>query len=135
MGGTDSGHWAVRKVTGTGADAPTLTDVTAVPPAAARIDRLSLQNGTLATQEADSYFMGGFYTRQISADGTPSALTWRKWDGNGVSPYATGDGRAVTFTADADPVGSFVQSIDKTDEAGSFYLPSASGSVLDVTGR
>lgn len=135
VGGTDSGHWAVRKVTDTGADTPTLTEVTAVPPAASTIERLSLQNGTLATQEADSSFMGAYYTRLIAADGTPSAPAWRKWDGLGVGPYATGDGRAVTFTADSDPVGSYVQSLDKDDQAGFFYLPSASGAVLDVTGR
>jgi hypothetical protein len=135
VGGTDAGHWAVRRVTDTGAGTPTLTELTVVPPVAARVDRLSLQNGTLATDEADSSFMGAYYTRQIAADGTASAPTWRKWDGHGTGPYATGDGRAVTFTADSDPVGSYVQSLDKTDQAGFFYLPSASGSVLDVTGR
>jgi hypothetical protein len=135
VGGADSTHWAVREVTDTGAATPTLTEVTAVPPTAARIERLSLQNGTLATQEADSSFMGALYTQRISADGTPGARTWQGWDGRPVGPYATGDGRAVTFTADSDPVGSYVQSIDTTDEAGFFYLPSASGTVLDVTGR
>ncbi|MGW7606447.1 FG-GAP-like repeat-containing protein [Streptomyces sp. NPDC054766] len=135
VGGADSAHWAVRKFTDTGADTPTPTEVAAVPPAAARVERLSLQNGTLATQEADSSFMGSLYTRRISADGTPGARTWQSWDGVPVGPYATGDGRAVTFTADSDPVGSYVQSIDKADEAGFFYLPSASGTVLDVTGR
>ncbi|MER7837422.1 FG-GAP-like repeat-containing protein [Streptomyces sp. NPDC096040] len=135
VGGTDAGHWAVRRVTDTGADTPTLTELTAVPPAAATISRLSLQNGTLATDEANSSFMGAYYTRRIAADGTPIAPTWRKWDGLGVGPYATGDGRAVTFTADADPVGSYLQSLDKNDDAGFFYLPSASGTLLDVTGR
>ncbi|GGS86214.1 FG-GAP-like repeat-containing protein [Streptomyces chromofuscus] len=137
VGGTDAGHWAVRRVTDTGADTPTLTELTAVPPVAAKIDRLSLQNGTLATQEADSSFMAAYYTRRIAADGTPSAPTQRRWywDGLRVGPYATGDGRAVTFTATPDPVGSYVQSLDENDEAGFFYLPSASGTVLDVTGR
>ncbi|MFI6056728.1 FG-GAP-like repeat-containing protein [Streptomyces sp. NPDC051286] len=135
VGGADAGHWAVRRVTDTGAGTPTLTELTAVSPVAAKIDRLSLQNGTLATDEADSSFMGGYYTRRIAADGAPSAPTWRKWGGLGVGPYATGDGRAVTFTAQSDPVGSYVQSLDKTDQAGFFYLPSASGTVLDVTGR
>ncbi|MEU0412344.1 FG-GAP-like repeat-containing protein [Streptomyces griseorubiginosus] len=135
VGGTDSGGWAVRRVADTGAAAPTLTELTAVPPVAARIDRLSLQNGTLATEEADASFMGAYYTRRIAADGTPGAPTWQNWDGHNVGPYATGDGRAVTFTADSDPVGSYVQSLDKNDQAGFFYLPSAAGSVLDVTGR
>ncbi|MEU9280547.1 FG-GAP-like repeat-containing protein [Streptomyces sp. NPDC048342] len=135
VGGTDAGHWAVRRITDTGADAPTLTELTAVPPAAAKISRLSLQNGTLTTDQTDSSLMGAYYTRRIAADGTPGTPTWRKWDGLGVGPYATGDGRAVTFTAQSDPVGSFVQSLDDNDQAGFFYLPSASGAVLDVTGR
>ncbi|WP_181803919.1 FG-GAP-like repeat-containing protein [Streptomyces shenzhenensis] len=135
VGGTDAGHWAVRRVTDPGSGAPTLTELTAVPPVAAKISRLSLQNGTLATDETDSSFMGAYYTRPIAADGTPGTPTWRKWNGLGVGPYATGDGRAVTFTAQSDPVGSFVQSLDNNDQAGFFYLPSASGAVLDVTGR
>ncbi|MFE9092916.1 FG-GAP-like repeat-containing protein [Streptomyces sp. NPDC007264] len=133
VGGTDAGHWAVRRVTDTGAGAPTPTELTAVPPVAAKISRLSLQNGTLATDEADSSFMGAYYTRPIAADGTPGTPTWRKWDGLGTGPYAAGDGRAVTFTAQS--VGSYVQSLDKNDEAGFFNLPSASGTVLDATGR
>jgi hypothetical protein len=136
VGGTDSEHWAVRRIADTGAETPTLTELTAVPPAAARINRLSLQNGTLATDEADSNLRGGYYTRRIAVDGTPGTPTWRKGDGSHqVGPYATGDGRVVTFTADSDSVGSFVQSIDEADPAGAFYLPSASGTVLDVTGR
>ncbi|MFD4524886.1 FG-GAP-like repeat-containing protein [Streptomyces sp. NPDC058470] len=136
VGGADAGHWAVRRVTDTGADTPTLTELTAVPSVPARIDRLSLQNGTLATDEADSSFLGAYYTRRIAADGTPGAPTWGDWDGFDVGPYTTGDGRAVTFTADSDPtVGSYVGSLDKTDEAGFFYLPSAAGTVLDITGR
>ncbi|MEU3613148.1 FG-GAP-like repeat-containing protein [Streptomyces sp. NPDC006872] len=136
VGGADSGHWAVRKVTDTGADLPTLTEVTAVPPVAARIDRLSLQNGTLATDEADSSFLGAYYTRPVSADGTPGTPVWRTWKHQQAGPYATGDGRAVEFVADANPdVGSSVASIDRSETAVGFYLPSASGSVLDVTGR
>jgi hypothetical protein len=136
VGGADSGGWAVRRVTDTGAGAPALEELTAVPPVAARIDRLSLQNGTLATEEADASFMGAYFTRPIAADGTPGAPTWQAWDGYNVGPYATGDGRAVTFTADSDPTsGSYVQSVFKNDEAGFFRMPSAAGSLLDVTGR
>ncbi|MGW0945857.1 FG-GAP-like repeat-containing protein [Streptomyces sp. NPDC002623] len=136
VGGADSGHWAVRKVTDTGTDLPTLTEVTAVPPVAARIDRLSLQNGTLATDEADSSFLAAYYTRPVSADGTPGTPVWRTWKHEQAGPYATGDGRAVEFVADANPdVGSSVASIDRSETAVGFYLPSASGSVLDVTGR
>ncbi|WP_405924601.1 FG-GAP-like repeat-containing protein [Streptomyces sp. NBC_00035] len=136
VGGADAGHWAVRRVTDTGAATPTLTELTAVPSVAAKIDRLSLQNGTLATDEADSLFLGAFVTRRIAADGTPSAPTWRDWDGFEVGPYATGDGRAVTFTADSDPTAdSYVRSLDQTDEAGFFYLSSTAGTVVDITGR
>ncbi|MCX4698700.1 FG-GAP-like repeat-containing protein [Streptomyces sp. NBC_01373] len=136
VGGTDSGAWAVRRVADTGAAAPTLRELTAVPPVAARIDRLSLQNGTLATDEADASFMGAYYTRPIAADGTPGAPTWQDWDGYNVGPYSTGDGRAVTFTADSDPTsGSYVQSVFEDDAAGFFRVPSASGALLDVTGR
>ena len=136
-GGADSAHWAVRKVTDTGADAPTLTEVTAVPPISATIDRLSLQNGSLVTDERNSSFLGAYYTRQVSVTGTsysPSAPVWQTWDGRGTGPYATGEGHAVTFTAGSgDPSESLVQSID-SDPVG-FYLPSASGTVLDVSGR
>ncbi|MET9454920.1 FG-GAP-like repeat-containing protein [Streptomyces canus] len=136
VGGTDAGHWAVRRVTDTGAGTPTLTELTAVPSVAAKIDRLSLQNGTLATDEADASFMGAYYTRSIAADGTPGAPTWQDWDGRGAGPYATGDGRAVTFNPDSDPtVGSSVQSVFKNDAAGFFRVPSTSGALLDVTGR
>lgn len=136
-GGADSAHWAVRKVTDTGADAPASTELTAVPPVAATIDRLSLQNGTLATDERNTTFMGAYYSRQVSVTGTsysPSAPVWQTWDGRGTGPYATGEGHAVTFTASPDPsIGSYVQSLD-SDPVG-FYLPSATGSVLDVSGR
>ncbi len=136
-GGADSAHWAVRKVTDTGTEAPALTEVTAVPPVAATIDRLSLQNGTLATDEQNTTFMGAYFTRQVSITGTsysPSAPVWQTWDGRGVGPYATGEGHAVTFTASPDPsIGSYVQSID-SDPVG-FYLPSATGTVLDISGR
>ncbi|SNX88594.1 VCBS repeat protein [Streptomyces sp. TLI_55] len=136
VGGSDSGSWAVRRVADTGSAAPALTELTAVPPVAARIDRLSLQNGMLATDEADASFMGAYFTRPIAADGTPGAPTWQDWDGYNVGPYATGDGRAVTFTADSDPAsGSYVQSVFKNDAAGFFRVPSASGALLDVTGR
>ncbi|MGC0397524.1 hypothetical protein RKD27_000168 [Streptomyces sp. SAI-126] len=136
VGGTDSGDWAVRRVIDTGGAAPTSTELTEVSPVAARIDRLSLQNGTLATDEADASFMGAYYTRPIAADGTPGAPTWQDWDGRGAGPYATGDGRAVTFNPDSDPtVGSSVQSVFKNDTAGYFRVPSTSGSLLDVTGR
>ncbi|NUR38837.1 MAG: VCBS repeat-containing protein, partial [Streptomyces sp.] len=131
-GGTDAGHWAVRRVTDTGAAAPTLTELTAVPSVAAKIDRLSLQNGTLATDEADSSFLGAYYTRRIAPDGTPSAPTWQTWNNRGAGPYTTGDGKTVTFTADPDPHGSIVQSLD--NESG-FFVPSAAGNVLDITGR
>ncbi|MEU5040660.1 FG-GAP-like repeat-containing protein [Streptomyces griseorubiginosus] len=133
VGGTDAGHWAVRRITDTGADAPTLSELTPVPSVAARIDRLSLQNGTLATDEADSSFMGAYYTRRIAAaDGTPGAPVWQTWDGRGEGPYATGDGKVVTLNSGVDPDGSWVQSLD--NEA-AFQLPSASGAVLDITGR
>ncbi|WP_405531027.1 hypothetical protein OG426_53770 [Streptomyces canus] len=80
--------------------------------------------------------MGAYYTRPIAADGTPGAPTWQAWDGGNVGPYATGDGRAVTFTADSDPAGgSFVQSVFKNDVAGFFRVPSTSGALLYVTGR
>ncbi|MCI3274940.1 FG-GAP-like repeat-containing protein [Streptomyces cylindrosporus] len=132
VGGTDAGHWAVRRVTDTGAGTPTMTELTAVPSVAAKIDRLSLQNGTLATDEADSSFLGAYYTRRIADDGTPSAPTWQTWNGRGAGPYATGDGKVVTFTADSDPQGSYVESLDNQ---WGFFLPSASGTVLDITGR
>ncbi len=138
-GGADSGHWAVRKVADTGAAAPTLTEVTAVPPVVAKIDRLSLQNGHLATAESDSSFFSAFYSRRVSTAGTsysPGAPTLRAWDDGEAGPYSTGDGRAVTFATDRTPDGkSAIRSIDDSDPAGFVYLPSTAGTVLDVTGR
>lgn len=138
-GGADSGHWAVRKVADTGADAPTVTEVTSVAPVTAQIDRLSLQNGNLATAEADTSFFGSYFSRRISTAGTsytPSAPTWQDWDNGEAGPYSSGDGRAVTFTANGSFDGkSVVRSIDRADEAGFVYVPSTAGKVLDVTGR
>ncbi|MEU2420154.1 FG-GAP-like repeat-containing protein [Streptomyces sp. NPDC007851] len=134
VGGPDAGHWAVRRIADTGSGTPTLTELTTVPAAAAKISRLSLQNGLLATDETDSKFLGAYYTRRIAADGTPGTPAWQTWDGRGVGPYATGDGKVVTFTAEPGPDGngSYVESLDT--QAG-FYLPSAAGTVLDITGR
>ncbi|MFD4554221.1 FG-GAP-like repeat-containing protein [Streptomyces sp. NPDC058469] len=138
-GGADSAHWAVRKVTDTGTDAPASTEVTAVAPVAATVDRLSLQNGVLATNERNSSFLGAYYTRRISTTGTsyaPSAPTWQSWDNYTTGPYATGDGRAVAFLADTatNSAGAFVQSVDNGDEE-AFNMPSTSGTVLDISGR
>lgn len=139
-GGTDSAHWAVRKLSDTGAGTPTLTEVTAVPPVAAEIDRLSLQNGTLATEEADSSAYPAFFTRRISTAGTSysaGARTWHMFSGNGrTGPYSTGDGRTVMVYPGSAPdqPGSSVRSLDATDSAG-FFFPSTAGTVLDATGR
>ncbi|WP_105970918.1 FG-GAP repeat domain-containing protein [Streptomyces geranii] len=139
-GGTDSAHWAVRKLADTGAGTPTLTEVTAVPPVAAKIDRLSLQNGNLATDEADSSAYPGFFTRRISTTDTSYSAgtrTWHMFSTYGrTGPYSTGDGRTVMVYPDSAPdgQGSSVQSLDDTDSAG-FFFPSAAGTVLDVTGR
>ncbi|MEV6501619.1 FG-GAP-like repeat-containing protein [Streptomyces prunicolor] len=142
-GGADSAHWAVRELADTGADAPTATEVTAVPPVAATIDRLSLQNGVLATNEHNSSFLDAYYTRRISITGTstgmsyaPSAPTLQSWDNYTTGPYATGDGRAVAFLADTatNSGGAFVQSVDKGEEE-AFNMPSTSGTVLDLAGR
>lgn len=140
-GGADSEHWAVRRVSATGADAPTLTEVTAVPPVAAKIDRLSLQNGNLATEEPDGGAYTSFFTRRISTAGTTYSAgtrTWHMFGGYGrTGPYSAGDGRTVMVYPDSAPdgSGSSVQSLDDTDSAGFFFLPSAAGTVLDITGR
>ncbi|MET7567774.1 FG-GAP-like repeat-containing protein [Streptomyces sp. NPDC005492] len=137
VGGADSAHWAVREVTDTGADAPTLAEVTAVPPMAATIDRLSLQNGTLVTDELNTSFLGAYYSRRVSITSSsysPGTPAWQTWDGRGAGPFTTGEGHAVTFSAaSGDPSGSIVQSID-SDPVG-FYLPSDSGTILDISGR
>ncbi|WP_327695625.1 FG-GAP-like repeat-containing protein [Streptomyces sp. NBC_00459] len=139
-GGTDSAHWAVRKLSDTGAGTPTLTEVTAVPPVAAEIDRLSLQNGNLATDEADSSAYPSFFTRRISTTGTSYSAgprTWHMFSTYGrTGPYSTGDGRTLVVHPDSAPdgPGSSVQSLDATDSAG-FFFPSTAGTVLDATGR
>ncbi|NEA50268.1 FG-GAP-like repeat-containing protein [Streptomyces sp. SID10815] len=136
VGGADAGHWAVRGISDPGTGAPTAPALTAVPAVAARIDRLSLENGTLATDEADSGFLSSSVTtRRIAADGTPDAPSWQTWSlGHRTGPYTTGDGRVVAFTAGSNPdgSGSYVQSLSGDAV---FYLPSATGSILDVTGR
>ncbi|MFJ5213412.1 FG-GAP-like repeat-containing protein [Streptomyces sp. NPDC088354] len=138
-GGADSAHWAVRKLTAKGAAAPETTEVTALAPVAARINRLLLANGTLATDEEDSSFMAEDVVRRVSGDGSlsVSAPVLRDWsfpDSDG--PVATGDGRAVRVTDDpwGDP-GSSVQSIDEDDDAGFFYTYSGSATLVDVSGR
>ncbi|MEW2303606.1 hypothetical protein AB0958_27190 [Streptomyces sp. NPDC006655] len=52
-----------------------------------------------AVAVAKTIRISSYCTRSVAADGTPGTRTWRKWDGRGSGPYATGDGRAVTFTA------------------------------------
>ncbi len=139
-GGTDSAHWAVRKVSDTGAATPTLTEVTAVPPVAAKIDRLSLQNGNLATDEADSSAVPSVFTRRISTAGTSYSAgtrTWHMGSGYGrTGPYSAGDGRTVMVYPGSAPdgPGSSLQSLDANDSAG-FFFPSTAGTVLDITGR
>ncbi|TKA08081.1 FG-GAP-like repeat-containing protein [Actinacidiphila oryziradicis] len=135
VGGADSAHWAVRRVTATGADVPVLSEVTAVSPVAATINRLSLENGTLATDEANSSFYGAYYTRPVATSGTtvtPGAATWRQWTHGGeTGPWATGDGRSVTvFT---DPDGASVQPLDP-NASGLLRTGSTSGTVAEVTG-
>ncbi|GAA1375867.1 FG-GAP-like repeat-containing protein [Streptomyces beijiangensis] len=138
VGGTDSGHWAVRRITATGSRTPALAEVTSVAPLAATIAQLSLQNGNLATSETNGSFLPSYRTRTIDATGTsyvPSAPTERRWSMGEAGPYSTGDGRAVTLSSvPAEPETS-VQSINSADEEGFFRTPSASGSVLETSGR
>ncbi|WP_329119249.1 FG-GAP-like repeat-containing protein [Streptomyces sp. NBC_01465] len=139
VGGADSGHWAVRRITASGSQTPALTEVTAVPSVAAKIGQLSLQNGNLATQEADGSFMGSYQTRTIASTGTsyvPSSPTWQSWSySTRTGPYSTGDGRAVMFASHYDTAESNLQSISPDDQAGFFRTPSAYGSMLEVSGR
>ncbi|MER7521029.1 FlgD immunoglobulin-like domain containing protein [Streptomyces sp. NPDC126499] len=130
--GADSSHWALRK----GSDGGAPTEVAAVEGVPARINKLSLANGQLATREADGVFFEADFTRPIIHDGTayrPGKRVYEDWSyGNGVT--STGDGRAV-FT-ESDTIGSEVNSVQKDDDAGFFRTPpSTQGTLLDVTGR
>ncbi|MEV0090000.1 FG-GAP-like repeat-containing protein [Streptomyces sp. NPDC050738] len=138
VGGADSGHWAVRRVTAAGSQTPVLAEVAAVPPIAAKIEKLSLQNGHLATRETDSSFLGTYRTRTIDATGTsyvPSAPTSQSWSMDSTGPYSSGDGRAVSLSSVASEPETAVRSIIPGDTEGYFRTPSASGSALEVSGR
>ncbi|MEU3921764.1 FG-GAP-like repeat-containing protein [Streptomyces sp. NPDC029004] len=137
-GGADSAHWAVRRLTAPAdGTAPTPAVVADVEPVAAKVERLSLANGTLATKEADGSFLNAFFTRSVATDGarlTPEANKWADWAVSSAGgPWSAGDGRVVSMSTAFGETA--LQSLDNDDAAGFFRTPSTNGKVLDITGR
>ncbi|MFI1466744.1 FG-GAP-like repeat-containing protein [Streptomyces wuyuanensis] len=137
-GGTDSAHWAVRRLTApAGGGAPAFAEVTSVQPVPAKVERLSLANGTLATDEADGSFLSAFFTRSVTTEGAtfkPGVNNWRQWTVSSVGgPWSAGDGRVVRMGSGLESV--VVRSLDKDDEAGYFRTHSRNANLLDITGR
>lgn len=131
-GGPDAAHWAVRRLTG--GFWQQLVDIAPEP---AQIRQISLANGTLATNEADSGSRPQFATRRVTAQsgalavGAPASPDFA--DGPVEGPWSTGNGRSIKTTWS--PEGASVTSLDKDDDAGSFTVPSQQATVVDVTGR
>ncbi|MEV8627181.1 FlgD immunoglobulin-like domain containing protein [Streptomyces sp. NPDC051079] len=130
-GGADSSSWALRKSSVDGGE----SEIAPAAPVAAKVSRISLANGRLATWENDGSFFDAFFNRTVTQDGASYRVgerTYARW-ASGEGPLSTGDGRSVR--TDAGPDAAFVQSVDAQDDAGFFYTQSAKGAVLDATGR
>lgn len=133
--GTDSGHWALRKIS---AEALTTSVVTPVAPVAARVARLSLANGVMVTRETDSMFLPSIFGRTVTATaaglavGGPEYKDWAYADEDG-GPWSSGDGHlidAMGGSAETD-----VASLDRDDDPRWFRMNSGMGSLVDLTGR
>jgi hypothetical protein len=136
-GGPDSAHWSVRRLSGGSGGGPIFTtDLVGVPPEPATIRHLSLANGTLATDEADSGFGGTFVSRSVTTAGTKLSVgepVTMGWSDYGAGPWSAGDGRMIRTMPLSDETN--FDSLDKNDSAGFFRVPSGNATVLDITGR
>ncbi|MEV6106885.1 FG-GAP-like repeat-containing protein [Streptomyces sp. NPDC051940] len=132
-GGTDSGHWALRTIA---PDTATPTALADVPPVPARLQSISLANGTFATADADGHFQSTYVTRKITTTGPGLGVgpkTIVNWQFGQPAYTSAGDGRAVFVSTS--PEDTTVDDGISTDDAGFFRAPSSGGRLTEVTGR
>ncbi|WP_073756746.1 FG-GAP repeat domain-containing protein [Streptomyces sp. CB03234] len=143
VGGTDSSHWAVHRVTaGENGGAPTVGALADVPPMPSSISRLSMANGLLATKEtsADRNYPT-YYTRSVTTDGArlvPGRNVFRSDSfRTGVEgPHATGEGRAVLTAEAADGTSWGVNAFLEPGEfTAGYQAPATKARLVEITGR
>nr|WSW67940.1 FG-GAP-like repeat-containing protein [Streptomyces sp. NBC_00995] len=133
--GTDSGHWALRKV---GPQTLAMSVVTPVAPVLARVKHLSLANGVLATRETDSMFLPSVFSRTVTTTAgglAPGAPVYEDWDhaGENGGPWSSGDGHLINALNGGTETD--VASLDKGGDPRWFRMNSGLGSMVDLTGR
>ncbi|MFV0128698.1 FG-GAP-like repeat-containing protein [Streptomyces sp. HMX112] len=144
VGGTDSSHWAVRRVTpGENGGAPSIGTVADLPPLPTTISRLSIGNGLLATKETErGTGRTAYYTRPVTTDGSRLDAGRARYGTGGSStevegPWATGWGRAVTTRLVDDGtawhVGAF--NTEAGDFISTYRFPTPNARLAEVTGR
>ncbi|MFF4228619.1 FG-GAP-like repeat-containing protein [Streptomyces sp. NPDC001820] len=133
-GGLDAGLWFVHHML----ESDFERQLVKIAPEPAQIRRISLANGTLATNEADSNFGPVYVTRTVTTQGAALSpgdpvRSDRFAEGPESGAWSAGNGRSVRMMRIPD--GMSVQSLAKDDAAGYFSLPSQQATVLDITGR
>ncbi|WP_328943360.1 hypothetical protein OG259_19025 [Streptomyces sp. NBC_00250] len=107
VGGTDSAHWGVRRVSLDAARLPVTTQVLATPPTPVERSRLSMANGRLGVEHTDKSWSHQGYDLSLTAP----RKTTPTWSCEAEDPLCgaltpTGDGRLVGVgQADGPPVG------------------------------
>ncbi|WP_328888221.1 FG-GAP-like repeat-containing protein [Streptomyces sp. NBC_00316] len=134
VAGTDSGQWALRKID---PEALTMSVVAPVTPVVARVARLSLANGVMATNETDSMFLPSIFGRTVTttagglAVGGPLYKGWA--DSHSGGPWSSGDGHAIATDSWGDETD--VGALYEVDDPRWFRMNSGKGSLIDLTGR
>ncbi|MFF1511465.1 FG-GAP-like repeat-containing protein [Streptomyces sp. NPDC058326] len=114
VGGTDSTHWGVRRVTLDAAGVPVTAQVLSTPPQPVRRTGLTLTNGRVTTEHEDGYRTLQGYDLSLTEPRTATPVWSCAVTSAGTSPCAepagpgtlgarwadTGDGRLVTLGAD-----------------------------------
>ncbi|MEU3749915.1 MULTISPECIES: FG-GAP repeat domain-containing protein [Streptomyces] len=114
VGGTDSTHWGVRRVTPDATGAPVTAQVLSTPPQPVRRTGLSLANGRVTTEHEDGYRSLRGYDVSLTEPRTAASVWSCAVTSAGASPCAepygpgtvgarwadTGDGRLVMLGAD-----------------------------------
>ncbi|MFC9704160.1 FG-GAP-like repeat-containing protein [Streptomyces sp. NPDC056943] len=114
VGGTDSTHWGVRRVTPDAGGVPVTAQVLSTPPQPVRRTGLSLANGRVTTEHEDGYRSLRGYDVSLTEPRTAASVWSCAVTSAGTSPCAepqgpgivgarwadTGDGRLVTLGAD-----------------------------------
>ncbi|MFF8836350.1 FG-GAP-like repeat-containing protein [Streptomyces sp. NPDC015130] len=117
VGGTDSTHWGIRRVTLDTAGAPVTTQVLSTPPKPVTRTALTVTNGRVTTEQEDGYRTLRGYDVSLTEPRTAASVWSCAVTSAGTSPCAepsgpgiagarwadTGDGRLVTLGADDVP--------------------------------